>query len=147
MVQPSKWKTYNFRLKIFIWIQCSACAALDLVTYKILIHKLSGTVNAWLLEYTVMDASVLTVITMLRMRLQGKQLLKVFWSATQMHSNQRLPAAHLKLRIMGYVNEIFWVQENYCLVSGLVLYVWAIAGFFHWIRWIPNWHGYSFPYI
>lgn len=48
-------------------MQCSA--VLDLVAYKVLIHKLSGTVSASLVEYTVMDASVLIVITMLRMRM------------------------------------------------------------------------------
>lgn len=48
-------------------MQCRA--VLDLVAYKVLIQKLSGTVSASLVEYTVMDASVLIVITMLRMRM------------------------------------------------------------------------------
>lgn len=59
-------------------MQCNVCSLICLAAYETLIHKLSGTVNALLVEYAAMVASVFIVITMLKMRLQGKKLLKIF---------------------------------------------------------------------
>lgn len=60
-----------------------------------IIHKLSGTVNALLLESTAMDAIVLIVTITLKMSLRGMQLLNVFYDVNQMLSGERSPIAHM----------------------------------------------------
>ena len=63
----------------------------------------SGTVSALHLAYIVMGATVLIVITMLRTKLRDEMQLKQLWSVIQMHSGQKLLAAHMVHEIVGYV--------------------------------------------
>ena len=57
------------------------------------------------LAYIVMGATVLIVITMLRMKLRDEMLLKQLWSEIQMHSGQKLLAAHMVHGIAGYAGQ------------------------------------------
>uniref|UniRef100_A0A0A9E744 Uncharacterized protein n=1 Tax=Arundo donax TaxID=35708 RepID=A0A0A9E744_ARUDO len=43
-----------------------------------------------------MDVTVPTVLIILRMTLPGVKLLMLHWSVTQMHSDLRLGAAHMR---------------------------------------------------
>lgn len=57
---------------------------------------LLGTVNVLHLGFTAMDATVLTVATMLRTRLLDKRLLKLLWRGTLMPFARRLVIAHMQ---------------------------------------------------
>ena len=65
------------------------------IDYRRVFHLSADIVNASHLDLSVaMGATALTVTITLRMKLQGKRLLKQHWSETQMPLGPKLQAAH-----------------------------------------------------